>query len=180
MTQPLDVAYFRPLKIKWRQVLTQRKQSESGKTVATLPKDIFPRLLKKVLDELKPNEIENLKSGFKKAGIHPINKDEVLKRLPSKDVSVNLELVGETFIHHLEQKRKKVVQPRTMKRQKLDVAPGKSITVQNIIEHQEIQKNQKEQQKKEKELKKKQKHELKEKQKLGTNTAERLEKESEW
>nr|CAH7735048.1 unnamed protein product [Callosobruchus chinensis] len=64
LTQPLDLAYFRPLKIKWRQF----SLNGNNQRVA----------------------------GFKKAGIHPISKDEVLKRLPSSSASVNLELVGET------------------------------------------------------------------------------------
>nr|CAH7741545.1 unnamed protein product [Callosobruchus chinensis] len=109
LTQPLDLAYFRPLKIKWRQVLTEWKQSESGKLVPTLPKDIFPRLLKKALDNIEPHVRENIKAGFKKAGIHPISKDEVLKRLPSSSASVNLELVGETFIQHLKEKDRKLL-----------------------------------------------------------------------
>nr|CAH7719078.1 unnamed protein product [Callosobruchus chinensis] len=109
LTQPLDLAYFRPLKIKWRQVLTEWKQSESGKSVSTLPKDIFPRLLKKALDNIEPHVRENIKAGFKKADIYPISKDEVLKRLPSSSASVNLELVGETFIQHLKEKDRKLL-----------------------------------------------------------------------
>lgn len=165
LTQPLDVAYFRPLKMKWRQILTQWKQSESGKTVSTMPKDIFPQLLKKCLDELEPNIKENLKSGFRKAGIYPIDKDEVLKRLPTTNASVNLELVGESFIHHLQQKRKEVVKPRLTKRQKLEVPSGKSITAIDIIQYEEGKKKQKEEKKREKEMEKEKKKKEKEKEK---------------
>jgi len=41
LTQPLDVAYFRPLKIKWRQVLNSWKEKNKG----NVPKTHFPRLV---------------------------------------------------------------------------------------------------------------------------------------
>nr|CAH7727746.1 unnamed protein product [Callosobruchus chinensis] len=156
LTQPLDLAYFRPLKIKWRQVLTEWKQSESGKSVSTLPKDIFPRLLKKALDNIEPHVRENIKAGFKKAGIHPISKDEVLKRLPSSSASVNLELVGETFIQHLKEKRQEVVKPRIRKRQKLEVPAGKSITSTDVAQYQDNKKKGNDEKKKTKEILKEQ------------------------
>ncbi|KAG8232065.1 hypothetical protein J437_LFUL011561 [Ladona fulva] len=71
LTQPLDIAYFRPLKAEWRDILTKWKHSEAGKRVASLPKDLFPMLLKTVLDEIQPNLSKNLKAGFKKAGVFP-------------------------------------------------------------------------------------------------------------
>lgn len=47
-TQPLDVAFFRPLKIKWRQTLSDWKEV----TCRTILKDRFPRLLKKCIDDM--------------------------------------------------------------------------------------------------------------------------------
>jgi len=47
LTQPLDVAFFRPLKILWRKILEEWKQTASGSKAASVPKDVFPRLLKK-------------------------------------------------------------------------------------------------------------------------------------
>ena len=43
--QPLDVAFFRPLKQRWRKVLDDYKSSR-GKKASTLSKEVFPRLLK--------------------------------------------------------------------------------------------------------------------------------------
>lgn len=60
LTQPLDIAYFRPLKIKWKQALTAWKESEQGKRAQCLPKDQFPSLLKKTLDDLEPTISQNL------------------------------------------------------------------------------------------------------------------------
>jgi len=63
LTQPLDVAFFRPLKLKWRDVLRSWKNKSTG----TLPKTQFPGLLKTVINELNINNNNistNLKSGF--------------------------------------------------------------------------------------------------------------------
>ena len=53
LLQPLDVAFFAPLKRKWRKILdawksSQRKQSQ------LLSKDAFPQLLKQLCDEVCP------------------------------------------------------------------------------------------------------------------------------
>ena len=83
LLQPLDVAFFAPLKRKWRKILdawksSQRKQSQ------LLSKDAFPRLLKQLCDEVCPfhETNDNLKSGFKKCGIYPLNAQPVIARLP--------------------------------------------------------------------------------------------------
>ncbi|CAG4993810.1 unnamed protein product [Parnassius apollo] len=65
--QPLDVAYFRPLKCKWRQVLLQWN-SQLGRKLSTPPKVQFPRLLKTALDSLTETKA-NLIAGFRKTGI---------------------------------------------------------------------------------------------------------------
>lgn len=83
-SQPLDVAFFRPTKAQWGQILTQWKQG-AGRRETTAPKDIFPRLLKQLLVKSEVNAGENIKSGFKKCGIHPFNPLEVLKRIPDKE-----------------------------------------------------------------------------------------------
>ena len=53
MCQPLDVSAFAPLKKYWRDVLTNWKKTD-GRLNATLPKELFPRLLKQLLNRLKP------------------------------------------------------------------------------------------------------------------------------
>ena len=132
LTQPLDIAYFRPLKMKWRDVLNRWKQSDAGKRLGVLPKDQFPMLLRTVLDELQPNMASNLKAGFKKAGIAPINKEEILQRVPNQDKHLNLSMVGEAFLEQLEQKRNEFVKPRPTKKKKLQVPAGKSICVSDL------------------------------------------------
>lgn len=116
LTQPLDVAYFRPLKAKWREVLVKWKQSEAGKVAGWLPKDQFPMLLRTVLEDLKPKTESNMKAGFKKAGIFPSNKEEILARLPQRDRSLNLTLVGDVFLAHLEKRRQDFVKPQARRK----------------------------------------------------------------
>lgn len=70
------MVYFKILKAK--EVLTEWKQSQAGKREALLSKDQFPILLKTVLEDVKPNVEYNLKTGFKKCGIYPVKKAEIL------------------------------------------------------------------------------------------------------
>jgi hypothetical protein len=110
--------------MKWKDTLTKRKQSASGKKFNTLPKDQFPSLLKKVLDDMA----QNLISAFRKAGVVPINKQEIMSRMPRQDRDVNLNVVGDVFLTHLTEKRQEFVGPRkNAKRKNLNVPPGGSI-----------------------------------------------------
>lgn len=56
LTQPLDVAWFRPFKTKWCIVLQDWKQKNRG----VVPKSSFPSLLNKTLNELGDNAKTNL------------------------------------------------------------------------------------------------------------------------
>ena len=77
LCQPLDVAVFQPVKRTWRKLLEQWRKESRRK--GSIPKSVFPSLLKKLWDTLAP---QNLISGFRASGICPINRQEVLKRLP--------------------------------------------------------------------------------------------------
>lgn len=100
--QPLDVGFFRPMKTAWRYVLTEWK-SQNLK-ISAIPKDRFPSLLRKCLERMdvvkvnvnKQNEHlpgnkevssikRNLINSFYATGIYPINKNEVLKKLPQEE-----------------------------------------------------------------------------------------------
>jgi hypothetical protein len=88
--QPLDVSVFAPVKKSWRKVLTQWKSCK-GRNLGTLPKEWFPRLLSQLLDAIQPTLDANIKSGFTKCGIIPVNKHAVFSRVPTAYVfdSVN-------------------------------------------------------------------------------------------
>lgn len=84
LTQPLDIAFFRPMKIAWRNILLKWKKTD-GRTQASVPKGCFPRLLKQLINDLSENVESNIKAGFRKAGIIPIDRDQVLSKLPNND-----------------------------------------------------------------------------------------------
>ena len=77
LCQPLDVAAFRPAKPKWCNILDMgHKESRSKEN---LPKNVLPTLLSKLMNCLKSS---NLAAGVWASGIHPLNRNEVLKRIP--------------------------------------------------------------------------------------------------
>ena len=77
LCQPLDVAAFRPAKPKWCNILDMgHKESRSKEN---LPKNVLPTLLSKLMNCLKSS---NLAAGVWASGIHPFNRNEVLKRIP--------------------------------------------------------------------------------------------------
>ena len=141
--QPLDVAFFGPLKQSWRKILNEWKLSR-GKRAATLTKDAFPRLLKKVQSALfgdGGNHSENLVSGFRKCGIAPFSPKAALERLPdcdfqclnestssTEDISVR---VSNAVIDILKELRDVNEEP-TKKRKKINVLPGKSIKITDL------------------------------------------------
>jgi len=77
LTQPLDVGFFRPFKIAWRNVLTNWKATHKQQS----PKDKkdFPQLLATTLVEMEKKSIKNdLISSFQATGIVPLDPERVL------------------------------------------------------------------------------------------------------
>ena len=137
LLQPLDVAFYGPMKRSWRKVIEDWKTSSRKKSV-TLQKDCFPALLKKLyahIYESDSQSSENLKSGFKKCGIVPFNPQAVLTRLPdyrcepdsATDLSTVDAHVSESVIDMLKHLRGVDEEPVRRRRKKLSIAPGKSI-----------------------------------------------------
>ena len=134
-TQPLDIAYFRPMKIAWRHILNKWKTTPERRKCSTLPKTAFPKLLKELVDCLfYGNGSANLIAGFEKAGIHPVNRMKVLERLPlqgATDISTCSQL-DNSFIKVLTELRgsdrdRGSKAQRASKRTRLNVLPGQSI-----------------------------------------------------
>lgn len=101
LLQPLDVAYFRPMKIAWRSTLNEWKHNVRGSRSSSVPKDQFPGLLKEMFQKMETNSSQNLKSGFKKCGLCPLDRDVVLQRLPNRQLEENVpvqELLGESRV----------------------------------------------------------------------------------
>lgn len=128
LTQPLDVTYYGPMKREWRKVLTSWK--EKNRSMTSLPKDQFPKLLKQLVDFLYVEKKKNMISGFQKTGIIPLDRTKILDRLPQLNLSSPVKrLIGDSFMQNLEEKRKEVTKSGpTKKRKKLDVPAGKSVS----------------------------------------------------
>ena len=131
LTQPLDVAFFSSLKRKWRQIIANWKMTPSGKKYDTLPKHMFPARLKELISALNT---DNLKSGFKTCGIHPLDKTPVLEKLPKKhsgDGDTAAAAVDAVIVDHLKALRgsKDTAGPSRRRRTKLNVLPGRAVRI---------------------------------------------------
>ena len=70
--QPLDVAFFGPLKREWRKILSAYKNDFPSESAVR--KDKFPQLLKILIDRATDTSDVNLQNGFKKC----LSRDAVL------------------------------------------------------------------------------------------------------
>lgn len=98
LMQPLDVAFFHPMKVAWRKILTEWKASVQGSREQVLQKSSFPVLLNRLTDILEPTREVNLVSDFRKCGIYPLHANPLLERLPTT-------VLQDSFLQSLEAKR---------------------------------------------------------------------------
>ncbi|XP_069679968.1 tigger transposable element-derived protein 2-like [Periplaneta americana] len=143
LMQPLDVAFFRPLKGHWRKTLAQWRE-ESGIN-GNLPKDVFPSLLKATLSAIEASSPANLISGFRATGIHSLNMYEVIRKLPEcqfqngEDNEFSMKL-NDSVLAMLQVRRRKTA--TTTRRRKVAIQPGKSICIEDFTERTEPSTNQ--------------------------------------
>lgn len=136
LSQPLDVAFYGPLKKYWRGILDAWK-GQGGKRSCLLTKEAFPKLLKKLYEKLYPDEPEvssNLVAGFRKCGIFPLCPDQVVSRLPdvsqaAGDVSANVS----TSVIDVLRSMREGEPSKPGRRRKVNVPPGGSISVENLL-----------------------------------------------
>ena len=124
LCQPLDVAVFRPAKTEWKDIFdTWRRESRRSDN---LPKTIFPSLLNKLVKRLKST---NLVSGVRASGTWPLDRNQVLKRLPScNDTSnVNEFSLNESVLKVLKDNCKISAPKRCAKKRARKVEPGQPI-----------------------------------------------------
>lgn len=131
LTQPLDIAFFRPLKVAWRKILRDWKQGP-GMKEPSVPKSIFPRLLTKLIKEIEPNAANNVRSGFCKAGLVPINRDKVLSMIPKVGGNMGVQTItnnlDESFCDLLKQMRYGDSDLKKKKSgKKINIQAGKSV-----------------------------------------------------
>lgn len=79
LCQPLDVAFFRPLKIQWQKFIYKNKNR------GCIAKTEFPKIIKNALDKLQIENIisKNLIAGFKATEIYPLDQNKVISKLPT-------------------------------------------------------------------------------------------------
>lgn len=130
LTQPLDVSFFRPLKIAWRSILTDYKLKNPRDS--TLNKTSFPTLLRTLMNKIEINQESIIKNGFKKTGIFPLDKNSVLKSLPGNKIEGTTQQIGDTVVNYLKEMRTPAG-PKEIKRKKMvRVEPGKSVCFQDV------------------------------------------------
>lgn len=130
LCQPLDVAFFHPLKNAWRVVLTEWKKSNRG----VFPKSEFPRLLNETLQKVGANVEKNIKAGFLASGLIPVDRQRVLKRLPPDASEQNPTADTSwtsTFVTFLDKARNTNTPSRKNRGKKLNIVPGKGIIPNN-------------------------------------------------
>ncbi|KAK3933121.1 Jerky protein homolog-like [Frankliniella fusca] len=148
LTQPLDVAFFRPLKAAWRSILLNWKTTRGDKPVS---KDVFPRLLKEMLARIGMKNNQSLQAGFKKCGISPVDRSKVLERIPKNvtcseennastpevsSASNQVTPVSDAVLQFLSESRygsnKNTDTPKNTGKSKVNVVPGKSISENEV------------------------------------------------
>lgn len=139
LMQPLDVAFFAPMKRIWRKILESYKLSAGSDT---LSKDRFPGLLSSLCKELyagSKSEInQNMISGFRTCGLAPLEPEKVLSKLPDGKVeesprktSSNVSQVVVDMLKRMRGVDSADKKPRKKKR--LDVPPGQSISYEEFL-----------------------------------------------
>ncbi|XP_045497433.1 MFS-type transporter clz9-like [Colias croceus] len=129
LMQPLDVAFFRPMKIAWREILLKWKKTD-GYNEICVPKGCFPQLLKLLMETIQDNAVSNLKSGFKKTGIVPFDPTQVLNRIPNEinDTERHKEAMDQSVINLLNNMQYDTIAVKDIKRKrKINVVAGKSV-----------------------------------------------------
>uniref|UniRef100_A0A915IH04 DDE-1 domain-containing protein n=1 Tax=Romanomermis culicivorax TaxID=13658 RepID=A0A915IH04_ROMCU len=129
LCQPLDVAYFVPLKRAWCDILAEYKIANPRDSY--LNKESFPRLLKQLTETIAERGSENIKRGFEACRISPFDPSRVLQMLPGfkenddDDVSTCL---NDLVLNMLETMRYTKLNNATGgKRTPLNVVPGRSV-----------------------------------------------------
>lgn len=144
LTQPLDVGVYGPMKTYWQQILTEWKLGP-GKNLPALPKDVFPSLLKQLLEKMQPTLEKNIISAFGTTGIVPFDSNRVLRKLPNKDTVANVgcdatqssssntvdSTISQVIIDMVKEMREKESNMKRKRKRKVNVTPRKSVSLED-------------------------------------------------
>lgn len=131
LCQPLDVGFFGPMKNYWKQLLVEWKKSNPKSS--SVEKSIFPRLLKKLFDDMSATAQQNAVSGFLACGIYPLSKTKMLSKIPSNEVRRDT-TVSDVLLDYLKEQRNPEKKTTSAKRKKLNVIPGRSVAAEDSPE----------------------------------------------
>lgn len=132
LLQPLDVAYFRPMKRAWKKNLEEWKKKNRG----VLPKTLFPQQVKKTIELIGIRSAENCRAGFEACGVIPFNPNRVLQKIPRnvQPDGTQEQAWSQAIIDHLEQfKTDSGGKSLQKKGKKVNISPGKSIAAADLI-----------------------------------------------
>ncbi|CAG9572954.1 unnamed protein product [Danaus chrysippus] len=132
LLQPLDVGFFSSLKTAWRTVLRTWRLTQRGRKAISLPKNVFAQLLKLTLDQCESTAGLNLIAGFRKCGIHPVSRREVLQILPGYAATDVQTSVGETFKEYLKEVRESDLNIKSCRKFQLPVEAGKAVSAEEV------------------------------------------------
>nr|XP_049693406.1 uncharacterized protein LOC126053967 [Helicoverpa armigera] len=131
-TQPLDVSFFRRLKRAWKNILLDWKVRHPSAN--SLNKQIFPELLRSLIDTIKISSQQTIRNGFRATGIYPLRPEAVLRKLP--DYKENREpqtTFNETLIDFLKECRSPSTSNTTKQRnKKICTKPGESVSTDDF------------------------------------------------
>ena len=113
--------------------------------MTTLPKDSFPGLLRKLVSKIEDpgRGSANLKAGFIKTGIYPLNRVKVLDMLPQETAgrSAGADLdsndMSDSLVAFLQHMRHRPNKRTIQRRQKLKVEAGKSVSADHFESEEE-------------------------------------------
>ncbi|XP_039275899.1 uncharacterized protein LOC120349576 [Nilaparvata lugens] len=130
LTQPLDIALFAPMKKCWRKVMEQAKLKSKSNV---FDKRFFPAHLKDAIHLMVGTLDKDIKAGFDKAGIQPVNRNRVLEMLPSEEDQLdevdNEALINDSLTAFLKEMRyPEQIEPAKKRKKKLNIPPGRSVT----------------------------------------------------
>nr|CAI5817140.1 unnamed protein product [Callosobruchus analis] len=133
LTQPLDMGFFRAFKTARSSTLSKWKHDHSSSTI--VDQKYFPHLLDSTLNEMDKKSDDGSSaihrvviSSFRASGIVSLYPERVLhKQLDIPNVDQNV--VHNVLVNYIQEKRfGSTSSERNIKRQKLDIQPGKSFT----------------------------------------------------
>ena len=133
LTQPLDVAVFRGMKMRWRNVLGAHKSKRPG----CLAKEDFPKLLKELICESESAvpalwTESAIRAGFKKCGISPLNREKVLAMLPREPQAGEPRDVEDSFVEFLRMSRFTESGSTRARKKRINVKAGRSVTARDF------------------------------------------------